>query len=1083
MSEKAKAPAKTEKAPPASFARRDALLSIEREIQKLWAEARLFELDAPTDGEPHQEKFMITFPYPYVNGRLHLGHAFSLSKAEFGSAYQRMKGKRSLFPFGFHCTGMPIKACADKLKKEIQLYGNPPNFPDEVVEKVQEKADADDPTKFSGKKSKATAKTGSAKYQWNILASMGVPEDEIAKFAEAEYWLRYFPPLAKTDLEHMGLHVDWRRSFITTDVNPYYDSFIRWQFETLRELGKVKYGKRYTIFSPLDGQPCLDHDRAAGEGVLPQEYTIIKIEVLPPLPTKLAHLKDKRVYLAAATLRPETMYGQTNCWVLPEGDYGAYEVSPTDVYICSHRSARNMAFQGLSPEFGKPKCVAELKGTDLLGLPCKAPNTLKYDRVYALPLLTIAMNKGTGVVTSVPSDAPDDYIALMDLKNKPQLRAKYNIADDQVMPFEVVPIINIPGLGDQSAVTVCNDLKIKSQNDRDLLAKAKELTYTKGFYEGVMIVGPHTGMKVSEAKDVIRGEMVAEGTAVKYSEPNGQVISRSGDECVVCLTDQWYLNYGEDDWKRLTEECLANLETFGDETRNAFNSTLAWLREWACSRSYGLGTKLPWDPVYLIESLSDSTIYNAYYTIAHLIQGGVVDGSAVGPAGIKPEELTRPVWDYIFLGKEYPKGQTNISEETLKHLRREFDYWYPVDVRVSGKDLINNHLTFFLYNHTAIFPKEKWPKGIRSNGHLLLNGEKMSKMAGNFITLIDGVHKYSADAMRFALALAGDGSYDANFEDETANRAILRLTTNLAFFEEVLSSLDTLRTGPATLFMDRVFANEMNVCVANTAKAYDRFLFRDAVIAGFDQLQKARDTYRDSVDVMHRDLILRFIELQALLLTPVCPHFCEKVWRLLGRKGFIINELFPVAGEVDVTLERANQYLHNSIKTFRDKIERQLVIQAKAKKDGPVPKPTSAIIYVAQSFPQWRQDLLKTLHKVYLENGNKFPEDLIKQLRDVKSIAAEWKKATTVFGAIKSDVIARGLEAFEVSMPFDEKAVLEENLPFICKQLGLVDIQVALASDGTVSDPEKKKDLAIPGEPTAYFYVHATNGAAAKPPS
>ncbi len=36
---------------------------------------------------------------------------------------------------------------------------------------------------------------------------------------------------------------------------------------------------RNTIYSPLDGQPCADHDRATGEGVGPQDYTLIKLEV------------------------------------------------------------------------------------------------------------------------------------------------------------------------------------------------------------------------------------------------------------------------------------------------------------------------------------------------------------------------------------------------------------------------------------------------------------------------------------------------------------------------------------------------------------------------------------------------------------------------------------------------------------------------------------------------------------------------------------------------------------------------------------------------------------------------------------
>jgi leucyl-tRNA synthetase len=109
-------------------------------------------------------------------------------------------------------------------------------------------------------------------------------------------------------MKKLGMGVDWRRSFITTDVNPYYDSFVRWQFETLRDKKKVMFGKRYTIFSPADGQPCADHDRASGEGVLPQEYTLIKLELIAPFPQKLRFLEGKKkVYLVPGTLRPETM--------------------------------------------------------------------------------------------------------------------------------------------------------------------------------------------------------------------------------------------------------------------------------------------------------------------------------------------------------------------------------------------------------------------------------------------------------------------------------------------------------------------------------------------------------------------------------------------------------------------------------------------------------------------------------------------------------------------------------------------------------------------------------------------------------
>lgn len=58
--------------------------------------------------------------------------------------------------------------------------------------------------------------------------------------------------------------------------------------------------------------------------------------------------------------------------------------------------------------------------------------------------------------------------------------------------------------------------------------------------------------QVSEVKQVIKEEMIAARQAIVYSEPERQVMSRSGDMCVVALTDQWYINYGEDEWREAT---------------------------------------------------------------------------------------------------------------------------------------------------------------------------------------------------------------------------------------------------------------------------------------------------------------------------------------------------------------------------------------------------------------------------------------------------------------------------------------------------------------------------------------------------
>ncbi len=132
------------------------------------------------NAEGHKdETYFVTFPYPYMNGRLHLGHVFTVSKCEFAVGYQRLKGKVCLFPFGFHCTGMPIKAAADKLAREIKEYGNPPIFPDDNGAKSEDKV----------QKSKVASKDVGLKYQWQIMKLLGLQDDEIARFADANYWL------------------------------------------------------------------------------------------------------------------------------------------------------------------------------------------------------------------------------------------------------------------------------------------------------------------------------------------------------------------------------------------------------------------------------------------------------------------------------------------------------------------------------------------------------------------------------------------------------------------------------------------------------------------------------------------------------------------------------------------------------------------------------------------------------------------------------------------------------------------------------------------------------------------------------
>ena len=725
-----------------------------------------------------------------------------------------------------------------------------------------------------------------------------------------------------------------------------------------------------------------------------------------------------------------------------------------------------MCYQEMMPTEGEYSQLSSFKGEQLIGLALSAPLSV-YPTVYVLPMMSVLATMGTGVVTSVPSDSPDDFAALRDLKAKAAFREKYGIKDEWVLPFEPVPIINVPDYGTKSGEAACDEFKVKSQNDRDALLKAKQQAYQKGFYFGVMAHGDFSGVGVNDARPKIRQVMVDANQACAYFEPSAEVISRSGDVCIVAWVDQWYLDYGEPAWRDLTKKALAQCEIPAKETRNQFEMTLDWLNQWACSRTFGLGSRLPWDEKWLIESLSDSTIYMAYYTVAHLLQGGILDGSETGPAGVAKEQLNDHFWDYIFMGIAPPDGTVSVPKETLDKLRAEFEYWYPLDMRVSGKDLVPNHLTFFLYNHTALFPEDKWPRGIRANGHILRNGEKMSKSLGNFVTLLDGSKLWTADGLRIGIADAGDSVEDANFVDQTADAALLRLHTQLEWTKEMIAAMPTMRTGEFT-FSDRVFEAQINLAVNLSDKAYAGYLFREALKTGFFDLQAARDRYREvtfGIEGMHRDLVHRFISVQAVILSPIAPHIADHIWTdLLGNATSVLKASYPVAPEPDRALLDAGSYLEYTCHRFRIAIQQQ-VNPKKPKKDAPPPaKPTQGTITVAKTFPAWQLAVAEVARKHFNMETLTFGEDraLLDDLRKHPALAKDMKKAMPFVVILKERVSHAGPAALDLGLLYDEEDVLRKYTAYITRTLELTSINV-------VSSSEAEPTTALPGEPAGAF--------------
>jgi leucyl-tRNA synthetase len=454
----------------------------------------------------------------------------------------------------------------------------------------------------------------------------------------------------------------------------------------------------------------------------------------------------------------------------------------------------------------------------------------------------------------------------------------------------------------------------------------------------------------------------------------------------------------------------------------------------------------------MVESLSDSTIYMAYYTVAHLLHDGDIFGRTPGPLGVSAEQMTDEAWEYVFCNGPWPDPEP-FAKEKADALKHEFNYFYPFDMRSSGKDLVQNNLTFLLYNHAAIFPEDKWPKGIRTNGHLMLNGKKMSKSTGNSLTLREGVLKFGADAMRLSLADAGDGVEDANFDEKTANANILRLHTLMTWCEEIFKDESNLRTGPKSSYHDRVFEEEIVDLINITKSHYDATAFKDALKFGFYELQSARDWYREvTAEIgMHADLVKYWIRVAALMITPFAPHFAEHIWtEVLKEPCSVQLALWPDPERTaDRSIIETGVYMRGTLKMIRD-AELTLLKRLQKGKKGKggedtlfdPKKPKAVRIYVATKFPEWQEMCVQAIKDSYSSPDDKVDDAKVRDMLIEKGLIKD-KRAMPFIQAFKKRMSEIGVDAaFRRTLLFSESEILKELLPYLKKSLTLEDVEV-----------------------------------------
>jgi len=953
---------------------------VERKWQHVWEEKRVHRGIAT----PAKPKFYANVPYPYMSGYQHLGFAVPFLRAEFLARFKRMTGHNVLFPQAFHCTGLPILGAAKRVAE-----GEP--------------------------------------RQIEILREMGIPEREIPRFADPRHWIEVFPQATMDDLKGLGAAVDWSRAFITTDLNPPYDAFVRWQFRRLKEKGRVQIGKHEVIWCPKDQAPIGDHDRLEGEGVQPVQFTLLKFP--------FANLS-----LVAATLRPETVFGQTNLWVDPEVTYVKAEVDG-ETWVLNGSAAAKLGEQG-----HRVRVTGEIRGRDLVGRDVLAPGVDRAIPVF--PSTFLDQDRGTGIVTSVPSDAPDDWMALKDLQADAAQARSFGLDPAKVAAVRPIPIIRSEGWGPLPAVEICERMGIVNQRDREQLDAAKAEIYRTGYYTGVMTeaAGEFAGARVEDAKERIRARLIETGQAATLWEPAEEVVCRCTTRAIVkVVEDQWFLVYGDAAWKKATHEALDHMILYPEIVRKQFHHTIDWLRDWACAHHQGLGTKLPWDDHWVIESLSDSTLYMAYYTIAHALQDGKLRSEVPWA-----QRLTDEFFDCVFLGAgDAPTvaAGVGLDARTVEQLRKEFLYWYPFDLRSTGKDLVQNHMTFCLFNHAAVFP-DKTPRGFAICGYVRLGGRKMSKSKGNVWYIRAAVEEWGADVVRLMVANAGDGIDDPRLDLEFAESVRQKLADWYAFATSPGETTD------ATTSLDAWFLSVLSRQIRTVREAMQGMEYRAALRAGYFELQAAWDWYARRVGAPNRAVRDRFVEKQTKLLAVFAPHVSEEIWQRLGKPDFVVTASFPEGRSQDLSpeAEAAEAFLRATIEDARE-IVKVLGLA-----------PTRITFFTA---PTWMMDA-RALAAHLAREGRLALGAFMDRAKETPSLRPHLTDLAALGKRLVDDLSRRkgeDLERAGVAVP--EKAYLEGARPFLERDLRCP-VAVHEAGEPGVPDPKGRARHAMPGRPAIY---------------
>jgi len=836
------------------------------------------------------------------------------------------------------------------------------------------------------------------------LKEYGLKEDYIKKLKDPQEVVKYFSNVYVEDYwKKFGFLIDYSRKMST--ISEGYKKFIEWQFYKLNKNNLLTKKPHYAPFCPNCGPVAVDKsetDISKGGSAEIQEFTVIKFK-----------MKDGSI-IPAATLRPETIYGVTNMWINPETIYETAEIKG-EKWILSKEALEKLSYQ-----LGEVKPLnKKIKGKELIGKKCVVP---VIDR--EIPILSGVFadpTVATGMVMSVPAHAPYDWIALVESNSD----------------IEPITIIDVKGFGTNPAKEACEKLDVETQTEIEKLDQATEEVYKKEFHTGYLNdkCEEFAGIKVSDIKDKVKNKLIKNSYAIEMREFSEEVICRCGKKVIIKqIPDQWFIKYSDSELTEKSKKHVEKMNIYPEEYKRELPGILDWFEDRACIRKGSwLGTEFPFKKEWIIEPISDSTLYPAYYIISKYVNEGK----------IKPEELTEEFFDYVFL----EKGKAN--KDIWNDIKEDFQYWYPVDINLGGKEHKTVHFPVFLMNHVAIMKENKRPQGIFVHWWVTQKGkEKISKSKGGAEHIAEAATKYGVDAMRLYYAHVGSAFVDIEWDVEKVTKYKNRLGNIFKQINEIDKKKDKKNTN-----LDCWLESKTQKIIKKIIKAFDKYDLRVATNEIFFECQKNLQWYIKRGG-SNKKILNEFIEKWIKLMTPITPHLAEELWNK-RKNTFVSNEKYPIyeANKVHEKEETGEYLLTETVKDISEILKVTNI------------KPKKICIYTS---PSWKQEIYKKA--IELNEKNKLNVGLlIKQVMTDPEMRQKGKIISKFVGKLNKEIVKLNENDKKRYMTkINEKKYLEDSKEYIEKIFNC-EISIYTADEKEIYDPNNKSRFAEPLKPAIFI--------------